>query len=199
MARVKMTGAEKAAHRIVLNRAAFDAITLAVADGAFDLARAIVDDAHAPDAPPYGVGLTKRHGVVAYVGRRRVAATEPLGGYDYVKVTPPSGNYLADALAAGTAGRVSNTVKKPQAAKLTTFGITVIGGYGFPGRFQEAGTAKQPARPFLTPSLLAHLPGAEGFIKLAAIRHKIVGAQRAAKGDTYQASKAARLAKAAIT
>ena len=193
MARVKMTLTEKQAHRVVLNRAAFDAITLAIADGAFNLACAIVDDAHVPVA----TGRLKHdHGVIAYIGRRRVATSKP---GRTARATAPSGNYLLDALRAGTAGRTDESVKKPQAAKLTTFGITVIGGYGFPGRFQEAGTAKQPARPFLTPSLLAHLPGAEGFIKLAAIRHKIVGAQRAAKGDTYQASKAARLAKAAIT
>jgi hypothetical protein len=137
------------ARRIELNRKAFDAITLAVADGAFALAVSIVEGADVPDAPPYGQGLVEGGGVVAFVGRKRVAVSRP-------------------------------GVKKPRACRLTPFGITVAGGYGFPGKYQEQGTVHQSPQPFLTPALMEGLPGAEGFIKLACKKAGVIGVKRAA-------------------
>lgn len=175
------------ARRIVLNRAAFDAITLAVADGAFELAKKIIDGARPPDYPidvwvksgPHageqrafrtGEGLPKHAGVLAYVGSKRVGVYSKRG---------------------------ATSVSKPKAAKLSK-GVTVIGGFGFPGRFVEEGTVHMGAQPFLTPELMADLPDAEGFIKAACIKHKVIGAARAAKGDTFGASKARQAAKAGI-
>jgi len=161
-----MAGAS-GARRIVLNRAAFDEITLAVADGAFELAKAVIEGAQVPDAAPYAEGLVQGGAALAYVGSKRVGLWSKTGA----------------------------TVKKPRAAKLSK-GITVIGGYGFPGRFVESGTIHMAGQPFLTPELMATLPDAEGFIKAACIKRKVVGAARAARGDTYAASKARAAAKA---
>lgn len=140
------------ARRIVLNRAAFDAITLAVADGAFELAKAVIEGARVPDAAPYAEGLVQGGAAIAFVGSKRVGVWSKTGA----------------------------SVKKPRAAKLSK-GITVIGGFGFPGRYQESGTIHQPARPFLTPALMARLPDAEGFIKGACKRHGVISAKRAAQ------------------
>jgi len=140
------------AAKVELNHAALDAITRAVADGAFELAKSIVSGADAPDATPFGEGLVDAGGVIAYVDRKLVA-THSTGA--------------------------DQTVKKPRAAKLGP-GIVVIGGYGFPGRFQEGGTVNQPARPFLTPELMAELPDAEAFVQAACVKHKVISAMRAA-------------------
>jgi hypothetical protein len=145
------------ARRIVLNRAAFGAITLAVADGAFELAKSVIAGADVPDAAPYAVGLVQGGAAIAFVGKKRVGVWSKTGA----------------------------SVKKPRAAKLSD-GITVIGGFGFPGRFVEEGTVHMSAHPFLTPELMADLPDAENFIKAACRKHKIIGATRAAKGDAFR-------------
>jgi hypothetical protein len=156
-----MAGAS-GARRIVLNRQFFDALTLATADGLFELSKEIVDGANVPDATPLGQGLVEGGGVLAYVGRKRV------GVY-------------------GTGGQTS--VSKPRAAKLNPTGITVIGGFGFPARFLEEGTVHMAAQPFVTPELMARIPDAGDFIKAANIRHGITSARRAAKGDVFGASR----------
>jgi hypothetical protein len=153
----------KGARKMVLNRAAVDQIILATADGLFELAKSIVQNADVPDAAPYGVGLVQGGGAVAYVGKKRVAEWSKTG----------------------------DTVKKPRAAKLSpkgTDGVTVIFGYGFPGRFQEVGTVKQAAKPFLTPATMAELPAAEGYIRAAWFKSGVISAKRALRGDTYQAN-----------
>jgi hypothetical protein len=144
------------ARRIVLNRAAFAAITLAVADGAFEMAKAVIEGADVPDAAPYAEGLVQGGAVVAFVGKKRVGVWSKTGA----------------------------PVKKPRAAKLTD-GVTVIGGYGFPGRFLEEGTVHMPAQPFLTPELMATIPDARDYIRAACKRHRVVGKARAARGDVF--------------
>jgi hypothetical protein len=133
--------------RVVLNRAALNELTLGVADGLFELAEKIISAANPPDDTPIGVGLVEAGAAIAFVGRKKVGGTTVLG----------------------------RQVAKPRSATLGP-GVTVIGGYGFPARFQELGTVHQPARPFLTPALLAELPGAAGYIRSAVSR-------RAAKGQ----------------
>jgi hypothetical protein len=156
---------------MVLNRAALDAITLATADGLFELGQAIINEANVPDAPPYGQGLVEGGGVIAYVkgatGSAKKVATTTVGG---------------------------KQIRKPRAARLGR-GATVIFGYGFPGRFVEFGTIDTPAHPFLTPSLLAHVPDAGDYIRAACIRRKATSVARAAAGDTYQASRLRQAAK----
>jgi hypothetical protein len=149
------------ARRIVLNRQAFDALTLAAADGLFELSKAIVEGARVPDAEPLGQGLVEGGGVLAYVGTKRV------GVY-------------------ATGGQTS--VKKPRRAKLGK-GITVIGGWGFPARFLETGTLKMPAEPFATPALMERVPDAGVYVKAACIKHRVVGSQRRARGDVFGGKK----------
>ena len=124
----------RANNRLVLNRAALDAITLGMADGLLVLADAVVAAAEPPDAAPFGEGLVTTGGTIAYVLGKKV------GG---------------------------SGVKKPTAMKVRKMGVAVAGGFGFPARFQELGTVNQPAHPFLTPALMATVPGAGPFIRAA--------------------------------
>lgn len=120
-------------NRLVLNRAALDAITLGMADGLLALADAVIAAAKVPDAPVLGAGLIEAGGTVAYVAGKKV------GG----------------------------SATKPKALKVRTLGVAVAGGFPFPARFAEIGTVNQPARPFLTPALIATVPDAAPFIGVA--------------------------------
>ncbi len=154
------------AARMVVNRAAIDQIILATADGLFELGKSIIQSAKVPDAAPFGVGLVQGGGVIAFVGDKRVAAWS----------TGPELPFT-----------------KPRAAKLSpkgSDGVTIIFGFGFPGRFQEQGTIDQPARPFLTPATMATLPEAEDRIRAAWFKSGVISAKRAIKGDTYGANQA---------
>jgi hypothetical protein len=111
--------------RVVLNRRAIDGVTLAVADGAHEVAKTIVREARPPDATPFGEGLVTSGGTLLYHGSKK------LDGF-------------------GLDGRQP---KKPRAFRTpSTSGIAAIAGFGFPGRFQEFGTVHHPAQPFLTPA-----------------------------------------------
>lgn len=122
--------------RVVINRRALDEVTGGIADGLFDLARAIVRvaEANAPDAAPFGEGLVERGGAVAYVGRRRVHETR---------------------------GPDGSTVKKPRReARLNPGEVMAVAGFGFPARFQELGTVHHRAQPFFTPAVNEVVPDA---------------------------------------
>lgn len=61
--------------------------------------------------------------------------------------------------------KVGGTARKPSAMKVRKMGVAIAGGFPFPARFAELGTVNQPARPFLTPALMATVPDAAPFIK----------------------------------
>lgn len=129
--------------KMVVNRAAIDEVTLAMADGLFALGKAIVEEAsgRAPDSPydpyPKGEGLPKQGGVLAYVNGKKVA------GWSLTGKQP----------------------KPPRAARVSKGrGVVVIVGWGFPGRFQEFGTVRHGAQPFFTPAVDATLPRATGIM-----------------------------------
>lgn len=117
--------------RVVLNRARLSKVEVALADGLAAVARTIVETAHPPDATPFGEGLVTNGGWLAYIGDKKIG-----GG--------------------GTDGKQP---RKPRALKVRGMTHTVaIAGFGFPGRFQEWGTVKQPARPWFTPAVQQVLP-----------------------------------------
>lgn len=131
--------ARKPTARVVMNRAALDQVTLAVADGALAVAEHIVRSADPPDATPYGEGLVTNGGWLAYVGPNKVGG----GGLD------------------------GKQPKKPRSLQVRGTGdqIHVIGGFGFPARFQEEGTVNHPAQPFLTPMFVAGADETPGIVK----------------------------------
>lgn len=136
--------------RVELNRKAFAEIELAEADALFEVAQEVLMAVDAPDAAPFGQGLVQGGGAIAYLGRKKVAATQ-IGGRD---------------------------VKKPRSLRLKEGESAVAVGYGFPGRFVELGTVDAPAQPFLTPAVARVVPGAEVIIsksiqkRLAGIRSR---------------------------
>lgn len=124
--------------RVVLNRRAIDGVRLALADGVFAVAKAIVKEANPPDATPYGDGLVTNGGALLYVDGKKI-----------------------DGM--GLDGRQPG---KPRAAKSGP-GTVAIAGYGFPGRFLEFGTVKMAAQPFFTPARDRVLPRATSIIRQA--------------------------------
>lgn len=117
--------ARKMNARTVLNRQALNEVGLAVADGAEEVVRSIVETANPPDATPYGEGLVTAGGWLVYHGSKKV------GGGSLRGKQP----------------------KKPRALRVRgTTEITAIAGFSFPGRFQEIGTVHHAAQPFLWPA-----------------------------------------------
>lgn len=117
--------------KIAFNRAAMAEVDLAVADGLFEVGKAFIETAsgRAPDSPfepyPTGEGLPKQGGVLAYVDGKKVAGWSGTG----------------------------KQPKAPRAARVSRrMGVVVIAGFGFPARFNEVGTVKHAAQPFVTPS-----------------------------------------------
>lgn len=146
-------------NRVVLNRACFDAITLGLADGLQTLAEAVVAATHWPvDADA--------------AEREHRPELEDSGG---------TISYVLGKKVGGTGG-----VTKPRALKVRSLGVAVAGGFGFPGHLQEFGTIKEPARPGLTPALMATVPGAEAFIKAAMDKRLATVSQRAAASQAIQ-------------
>lgn len=112
--------------RVVINRQAFDEITLAIADGLFAVAERVLEVVHPPDAPPQGQGLVQGGGAVAYVGNKKVNGTT-IGG---------------------------KQIKKPRNLRAQPGEAVAAVGFGFPARFEELGTVDAPANPFLTPAVM---------------------------------------------
>lgn len=63
--------------------------------------------------------------------------------------------------------KVLGSATKPRTERLSRTGLTMLVGFGFPGRFQEKGTINHPAQPFLTPAVMAEFPDAGGHLKRA--------------------------------
>jgi HK97 gp10 family phage protein len=117
--------------RVVLNRSKFPPIYVAVADGMFEVAKKMIEEANPPDATPFGEGLVTRGGALAYVGDKKVAGWSTRG----------------------------QQPKKPRAFRVRGSGrIMAMAGFGFPARFQEFGTIKQSPRPFFTPAINRVIP-----------------------------------------
>jgi len=115
-----------------LNLSRFDDVTRAVADGMFDAARTVVEDAarSAPDSPydpyPTGEGLPKQGGVLAYIANKKTHGWSIRG----------------------------DQPKKPRSIRTATkqHSVVVAAGFGFPARFAERGTVRMRGRPFLEPA-----------------------------------------------
>lgn len=127
--------------RVVLNRRAVDGVTLAIADGAHEVAKTIVREARPPDATPFGQGLVTSGGTLVYVGSKKV------DGWSLDGRQP----------------------KKPRSLRVRgSESVVAVAGFGFPGRFQEFGTVNHGAQPFLTPSRNRVEPRVPGIMAKAA-------------------------------
>lgn len=118
--------------RVVLDRRELAAVVTAAGVGVYEWAADVVEDAadNAPDATPYGVGIVTGGGVVAYANGRKIGSWAAEGEPD----TPRE---------LGSTGRGE---------------IAVAGGFRFPARFQELGTVRHGAQPFLSPALSRGTP-----------------------------------------
>lgn len=91
---------------------------------------------------------------LASVGRTIIERTRPPDAEPFGKGLVTTGDW---GVWAGTR-KVDGTASKPKQVRLKQGVVTLVAGYGFPGRFQELGTIRQPARPFLTPPVLEVTP-----------------------------------------
>jgi len=113
-----------------------DPVLLATLDGLAAAARDILANTKPPDATPFGQGLVTSGG---------------MAGYSFGKVTHVEG--------------ADRSVVKPRSFRAPKEGVAVVLGYGFPGRFQEAGTVNHAAQPFLGPSVKAGADRIPGHIR----------------------------------
>lgn len=135
-----------ATSRVVINRAKFEVLDLAIADSLFAVALRILEVAKPPDAPPKGLGLVQGGGALAYLGNRKVAGTT-IGG---------------------------KQIKKPRGYVTKDGAASAIVGYGFPARFVELGTVHAHAEPFLTPAAMM-VAGSEAAIIVSEAMKKRLG------------------------
>jgi hypothetical protein len=155
--------------RVVLNRKAFQEVSLAIADGLFAVAEEVLAVVVVPDAPPYSKGLVEGGGAIAYLGTKKVNGTTIGGGQ----------------------------IKKPRGVK-TAGGATAIVGFGFPARFVELGTLHSRAHPFFTPAVMQVVGSNAEVIISEAVANRLAGirnADSAAITSRIKAAKAARAAK----
>lgn len=160
--------------RVEINLAALDEVKAGLADGVFDLARAIVVVAenNAPEGElPKGrrYHLAEMGGAEVYVGGKRT--------HEY-----------------------SSTGRRPDLPKgvgvRARGGIIGIAGFGFPGMFVEMGTVNMPAQPFLTPAA-SDVLGSEARVILSAAMMRRLAGQRSPNTAKIRARIAAsRAAKA---
>jgi hypothetical protein len=133
-----MARGASAARRMELNRSRVDEVLVAVGGGLLDFGRQVVvlASANAPDSPympyPENEGLPNQGGVLVYFDGKKIYSV---------------------------AGRGRGEPKPPRAARISRGrGLQMIVGWGFPGRFQEFGTAKMAPHPFFTPAFQAVAP-----------------------------------------
>jgi hypothetical protein len=153
--------------RVEINRAALGEIQGGLADGCFDVLRAIVRvaESRAPDQTPYGEGLVQHGGAIVWADGRQVHRTTSEDG-------PPP--------------------KKPRQFRVKSQPSTVSGvaGFSFPGGLQEGGTVHHPAQPFFTPSAVEVL-GAETQVLLSAAMERRFRGERSANTFLIAERKAA--------
>ena len=159
--------------RVVINRAALSEIDGGLADGVFDIVRAIavVAASRAPDAPPYGQGLVDAGGAAVWVNGKKVAES----------TTGPGGK-----------------VDKPRGLTLKSAGATIVGvvGFGFPALFVELGTILMKAIPFLTPAAIEVIGNQAQLLLSKAMQRRLRG-ERSVNTARIQERISARRAMAA--
>jgi hypothetical protein len=146
--------------RVVLNRGRLDEVVGGLADGVFDVARAIGTVAASrapylaqdPDVPPLH-HLEEVQGAMVYVAGKRTHEWS-------------SGPLRPD---------------KPRAVRVRSSPalVTAIVGSGFPGMLVETGTLHAGAQPFLTPSASEVIGSEARFLLSKAMARRLAGARSA--------------------
>lgn len=153
--------------RVIMNRGALDQVQLGMADGLLQLGQQILDRARSTmvpghlDAPPYGEGLIASGHVLTYALGKKVGGEE------------------------GETG-------KPRGMKAPK--NQVVLGVWFSSRLahlHELGTIKMPARPFLTPAVMATVGEAGPYVQRAIAKRAASAPQRAMKSAEIKARIAA--------
>ena len=170
-------GATGRRSRVEVNRAALDEVNRGLADGIFDLARAVavVASNDAPDSPyepyPTGKGLPEQGGALVYVGGKRT--------HEYSTGHPGRPNLPRGI---GVRKRIGE--------------ITGIVGFGFPAMFNELGTVKMHAQPFVTPAASDVVGSQARVILSSAMERRLAGQRSSNTAKIRERIAASRAAKA---
>jgi hypothetical protein len=156
--------------RVVMNRAALDEMQLAMADGLLTLGQRIIagaqDRARQELFPEEDAALRAKRGVpmMADTGHSAVwALGKKVGGEE-------------------------GEIAKPRGLKTPANEAVLAVWFSSPlSHFREYGTIKEPARPFLTPELMADIPNAGDDVKAAIARWASKGGRRAPSAATVAA------------
>ncbi|HUW17469.1 MAG TPA: hypothetical protein VMW94_10355 [Actinomycetes bacterium] len=158
--------------KIVMNKAGVDALFAGMADGLAELGEKIIAEA-AAKAP-------RDAAAAAAAGRPMLKDTGSVVVWGQGKLVVGSGDRKASA-------------QKPRGLKTPKDQVVMIAGFGsFVAHFNELGTVHMPARPFLTPAILANVPGAGKYVSGAISRYAASAGDRATRGAAIGASRAAK-------
>lgn len=157
--------------RVVLNRAAFAEIDLAIADGLFAVAQRVLEVVKVPDSPLLKELVTTSSGKVRW---EHIGGTEPAGKGQGLVQGGGALAYLGGKKVNGTTIG-GKQVKKPRALNTRDGQAVAIVGFGFPARFVELGTVHTHAEPFLTPAVMA-VAGSEAEVLISeATKRRLAG------------------------
>ena len=175
----KMTPEERQARtigrrqaKIVYNKAGLDALYLGMADGLADLGERII--AQAAERAPRDAAEARR------ANRPMLKDTGTVTVWAMGKLVVGSGDRKASA-------------QKPRGLKIPKDQAVMICGFGsYVAHFNELGTIKMRATPFLVPAVLSNVPNAGEYVKGAISRYAASAGSRATAGAAIGAARAAR-------
>ncbi len=159
------------AAKIVMNKAAIDALYAGMADGLIELGNKIIADASerapkdAAAAAARGVPMLNDTGHISVWGQGKLV-------------------YGSSQVAAAK--------NRPRGVRAAKDEIIMIAAFGSPiAHLQELGTIKMPAHPFLTPALMANISNAGPYVTGAMSRYAATASTRALRGSGINAARAA--------
>ena len=163
------------AAKIVMNKAAIDALYAGMADGLIALGGAIIADAS--ERAPKDAEIAAKRGVPMLKDTGFISVWGPVKG--------------KSVLVHGSA-QVAASKNKPRGVRTPIDQVVLVAGFASPlAHLQELGTIKMKAHPFLTPVLMANVGNAGEYVKGAMSRYTATAGARAERGAVINARRAA--------
>lgn len=166
--------------KIVMNKAAVDAMQAGLVDALVQLGDEIIDDAsaRAPRDPEAAARRPVKGGHATHQG---IPMMKDTGG---VQV------WGLGKLAYGTTEKAA-WEQRPKGVTMGKDQVVLVVGFGSKlAHLVELGTVKMSARPFLTPAILAHVNDVGPYVQIAMAAHLASGSERRALSSAIKAARA---------
>ena len=164
--------------RIVMNKAAVDALYAGIADGLIELGERIIADAR--DRAPEDPDAARKRGVPMMKDTGQVAVFGPVAG--------------KTKLLHGRTD-IAQMQNRPRGVKVPNDQVVMIASFTSPiAHLLELGTVNMDAHPFLTPALMANVGNAGAYVKGAMSRYAATAGVRAENSTRINAQRAAKKA-----